>query len=296
MRSVLLALALTAACGRPAAPTPSTPVPAPATSDVTIAVPASADVAQVEAALRRRLDGLDARIELAGRRVHVTLGAVAIDRAALRGLLTAPGRLELRRVIGGHPVLRLITRALLAGERRDVRIGEEVWVRDEDTMLLGSDLYLTADDPQTIRDRLAELADVEPGLALPPDTAVLFVPISAAPAAPVKTLLVAPPVVTSDDVATAAVVAERGGTPRARIELTEDGRRRYRELTAQRAGDRLAIVLDGEVVAVSIVSARGDGPPAIEPAPWAPPLARDPMLLVRAIAAPLPAGLTLRAR
>lgn len=208
-----------------------------------------AEVAQVARIAQRRLDRLDVRGRARpdGALVAVELPALDEDLLArAKEALRSTGYLAFYLVDAGAPHLRELEAWIRADPHGAAALAVS---RDAWTVATGetvTDIYVTGASPQVI-----ERALEDAGRAAPADRRLLFEQLG--PDRWRTQYVVRTPALEGDRVRAARARTERGRSI-VEVQLDADGTRVFADLTAAHVGDKIAIALDGRVLASPVVN------------------------------------------
>lgn len=274
-----------------------------------VTVPACVDRAAVPglvATWQRRLAGFDLRVDAA--EPHAleleVIGATAGDASEIERALAAQGRLELRAVASGTEVSQVLFRAVRSGEWPGIVAEVDGW-RHDDSGRSYDDFYLRGSSAAAVAEAIAEIGRRDPAARLPEGYAIGFetvVPLGEDRAGGryVRSyLLDGPAVIDGSDVTEAMKVWDpQTNRPGVMVILDDDGARRFADFTSQHVGDKLAILLNGEIKSASVLQsaivegrlyiAMGGGSPDDQQAET------DALVAVLSSPAELPAGIAAR--
>jgi preprotein translocase subunit SecD len=233
-------------------------------------------------AWRARLDGSDvAATERDGGVILVEVSGASADEAdGIADALTRTGQLAFVEVLESTPAALNTFRALREADPGPVGVDVDSW-RHEDSGRTFDDYYVYGPSVEAIAARLDALWDQDESTWLEEGQAIVFervVPRAArdedddgeAASSPfVRTYIVDDrPWLSGDDVADAAVSWDpQTNRPEVLLTFTAEGARQFGELTSQRLGRKLAIVIDGMVVSAPVIEGRS--PADVPPSPWA---------------------------
>jgi preprotein translocase subunit SecD len=210
---------------------------------------------QVVEVLRRRLatlDDIEVDVRGDGELVVVDLGPAPEDTYdGVRRLITRPGGFALHAVEPDGPLLD----ALAQRASGDIRAETEVWYGGQSSITAR---YLLGPDQATLATFVGQALS-ELDLDLPADQVLLYGPVDTAPDArrdppPWRTYLAArQPALTSADVRDAQVTTSPYSN-QPEVVVTFADRDRLHQVTRERVGRKLAIVVDGHVKMAPIVN------------------------------------------
>jgi SecY len=233
------------------------------------------------ALLRERLApalGL-ASIEQKGSRVHVRFLALTPEQAEARlSAAVRPGRLEMRQVEAGSELMRRLY-ARAADDPRAAELGVvgaiDAW-EDESTGGRTSDHFLRAHDRNALETYLREMSESDASLRPERGFAVVLEEVDdpgtetvdernveevVPPEAVLRTHLVhSEPVIDSRHLVDAYVYWNpNSNQPEVLLELSREGGERFAEWTGSIVGDKIAILLDGDVISAPVVEKQIEG-------------------------------------
>lgn len=242
-------------------------------AEVTVATDAAIDPAAVIAAWRRRLPEAQVRVRRSAddRSWTVEVRGEDVDPTAVLGALDRPGALALHWVVSNSDLAKTWYRALgdsgradggrADGGRADGGRADGVWAEVDawgdhrgETVY---DYYLRGPSAEAI---VAAVNALGAEAAIPDDLDLVFEWVDASIDRPgasgfVRTYLIerAPLLTGADVVTTAAVVDDVTGRPVILVTFTDDGAARLALATRQRAGQKLAILVDDWVSSAPVV-------------------------------------------
>ena len=229
-----------------------------------VSVPAGLDRATMDAlepAWRERLGGYGVRFRLPSGPHALdieVIGARAKDADAIIGALTVPGTLEFLPVVSDTEAARAMYQRVHGGGYPTVEADVDSWLHESGRVF--EDFYLRAPSIAVLEAAIAEMQRVDSRTVLSPDHRIAFEKVTPWPDAEdprpfVRTYVVeTEPVIDGANVAHAYVIFDpQTNRPEVLLELDELGTRRFGEYTAEVAGEKMAIVLDGEIRSAPVI-------------------------------------------
>lgn len=167
--------------------------------------------------------------------------------------LSAPHGLRFKVVDDGATVMKQLTEYVAIERERGVKAEVDRWRSESGTAL--TDFYLTANAPGTIHEFVLDAGEKDPDLLIPPDRELAFQQIESGLW---RTYLVFPMAELDEaSIARADVSFDPAlAQPTVTVDFTPAAARQFSDLTARISGHKLAVLVDGTVVAAPVINGR----------------------------------------
>ncbi|HEY5945432.1 MAG TPA: hypothetical protein VIV40_08070 [Kofleriaceae bacterium] len=254
MRAVAVMVVL-AACGSPTPVKIDQGIRIDYSLDLAAVKDRNAAVADAVRVIKRRVDRAHITANAMARGEHVIVDLAPADPEAMeraKDIIARVGKLELRLVTSGAPLMQQLTERVKSDSRGADMIGAETerWAERDGTTHV--DYFLTGPDRKALERYLDELRD--PTLAIPADHQIAFERVERERKYWRTYYVDRVARYTNQDVANArASIDMSTNRPAVAIYLTDEAAERFRALTEHSVGDKLAIMVDDRVLAAPLI-------------------------------------------